>query len=200
VVVALSLTLWDLLRIWRHDPPRWSDRLSLAFWGTASVVAAERWAPGWPAAVAWVVAGLCMLGAAVAVAIQALTRPIPVVDKRHLRQQLLAACGPDGPETTTVGVSSTGFVAVRMTGRRPRVLAARVDRGCPFCLVEEVLTDVGQDAERAIERYRSERSSGVNAMAVLTRTATDTCRRAEILPMTGNRTPFRAACSTHALP
>ena len=200
VIVTLSLTLWDLLRVWRYDPPRWIDRLSLAFWGTASVLVAERWAPGWLAAVAWAVTGFCMLGAVVAVAIQSLAPSIPVVDRRHLRQQLLVVCGPDGPESTTVGVSSTGFIAVRMTGQLSRVMAARLDRGCPFCFVEEILTDVGQDAERAVERYRSERSSKVNAMAVLTRTATDTGRRVEILPMTGNRKPFPAACSTHALP
>ncbi|WP_250404565.1 hypothetical protein [Streptomyces cellostaticus] len=199
VVVSLSLTLWGLVRVWTHDPPRWIDRLSLAFWGTGSVVAAERWAPGPLAAVAWVVAGFCVLGAVVAVVIQSVVPAVPVVDGRNLRRQLLLACGPDGPETTTVGVSSTGFIAVRMTGRRSRVLAARLDHGCPFCFVEEIVTDVGQDAERAVERYRGERARGVNAMAVLTRTATDLGRRADIRPMTGNRRPFPAACPVHAL-
>ncbi|MFH8933533.1 hypothetical protein [Streptomyces griseosporeus] len=199
VVVALCLTVWDLLRMWLREPPRWTDRLGLAFWGTVSVLAAERWGPHWLVVVAWSVTGFCMLGAVAAAAVGALPT-VPVVDAAQLRQRLLAACGPDGPETTTVGVSSTGFVAVRTTGAPSHVLAARLERGCPFCLVEEILTEVGQDAEQAVERYRGERSRGVNAMAVLTRTAPDAGRRADILPMTGNRKPFRTACATHALP
>lgn len=200
VVVALCLTVWDLLRLWLREPPRWADRLGLAFWGTASVFAAERWGPHWLVVVAWVVTGFCMLGAVAVTAVQVLVPAIPVVDAQQLRQRLLAACGPDGPETTTVGVSSTGFVAVRTTGGPSHALAARLEGGCPFCFVEEILTEVGEDAEHAVERYRGERSRGVNAMAVLTRTATEAGRRADILPMTGNRKPFRAACATHALP
>ncbi|MFI9255813.1 hypothetical protein [Streptomyces sp. NPDC053069] len=201
VLVSLALALWDLLRILRHDPPRWRDRLSLGVWAGVGTFAAERWTPGWMAVVAWVIAGFCVLGAVVATVLQTVVPSIPVVEEQQLRQRVLAVCGPDGPESTTVGVSSTGFVAVRTRGERLPVMAARLERGCPFCFVEEILTAVGEDAERAVERYRGERSRGVNAMVVLTRAATGARRRrAEILPMTGNRKPFpHAGCLTHAL-
>ncbi|GAB2769538.1 hypothetical protein [Streptomyces bullii] len=200
VLVCLVLALWDLLRIWRREQPRWRDRLSLAFWAGLGVFSAESWAPGWMVVVAWVVAGFCWVGAVAATVLQTLVPPVPVVEEQQLRQRMLAVCGPDGPETTTVGVTSTGFVAVRTRGERLPVMAARLVCGCRFCLVEEILTAVGEDAERAVEQYRGERSRGVNAMAVLTRNATGgRRRRADILPMAGNRRPFRAGCFTHSL-
>ncbi|GHD53634.1 hypothetical protein [Streptomyces galbus] len=201
VLVCLALALWDLLRIVRRNPPRWRDRLSLGVWAGAGTLAAERWTPGWMTVLAWTVAALCVLGAAAATVLQTTVPSIPSVEEHQLRQRVLALCGPDSPESTTVGVSSTGFVAVRTRGPRLPVMAARLERGCPFCFVEEILTAVGEDAERAVERYRDEHSRGVNTMAVLTRATTGARRRrTEILPMTGNRKPFpHAGCRTHAL-
>ncbi|MEU0337300.1 hypothetical protein [Streptomyces sp. NPDC006193] len=201
VLVCLMLALWDLLRIWRREQPRWRDRLSLAIWAGLGVFSAESWAPGWMVVLAWVVAGFCWVGAVAATVLQTSVPPVPVVEGQQLRQRVLAVCGPDGPETTTVGVTSTGCVAVRTRGERLPVMAARLVFGCPFCLVEEILTAVAEDAERAVEQYRSARSRSVNAMAVLTRDPTGgSRRRADILPMTGNRKPFRAGCLTHSLP
>ncbi|MYW05513.1 hypothetical protein [Streptomyces sp. SID3343] len=203
------LAAWSLLRvlvpIWRGDKPRIRDVVGAGFWLGGTLTVGSEEGHGRLLIIGWgllAVIPLFGIGLGISAAVSAFTgKRGSVVDPTRLRLRIAAATRPDTADSILFGVARNGTVILGGLPATPDGPAlpprVRLAHECPFCFVEEVLTELVEDAAPHIAEYRNDVAHGKNRVFILGRLDGDPRLRAEINTLAGEENPHAADCLVH---